>query len=191
MWGGRACGVHCPLSTLVCCGVCFSVLCVLFCCAVLWVVEWRGVWEGVRSRCLSSSSLCLPLLFVFLFSLFSSSSSLCVGVRGSARAAMRARTLSPNTIASPLAAASLLFSSLFPAFLCLSFTSRLSVFGMAVGDSPCVAVLCWHDGDGESVSFVLVFLVVACSAFSSSPVAASAVAFGAEDSAVVREVGSS
>ena len=36
---------------------------------------------------------CLLLLFVFLFLLF------CVGVRGSARAAMRARTLSPNTIA--------------------------------------------------------------------------------------------
>jgi len=46
----------------------------------------------------SSSSLSFPL---------------CVGVRGSARAALRARTLSPNTIVFPV-----VFSSLF--------TSRLS-----------------------------------------------------------------
>ena len=55
------------------------------CRIVLWVVEWRGVQGG------AVSSLVLLSL--------SSSSPLCVGVRGSARAAMRARTLSPNTIA--------------------------------------------------------------------------------------------
>jgi len=33
--------VHCRL--FMCCGVCFSVVCVLSCCAVLWVVEWRWV----------------------------------------------------------------------------------------------------------------------------------------------------
>ena len=56
---------------------------------------------------------------------------------------------------------------------------------------PCVGVLCWHDSNRESVSFVFVFLVVACSAFPVSSVAASAVAFGAEDSPVVWVVGSS
>ena len=55
---------------------------------------------------------------------------------------------------------------------------------------PCVGVFGGHDGYGESVSFVFVFLVVACSAFSVFAVAASAVAFGAEDSAVVGVVGS-
>ena len=48
--------VRCQL--FMCCGVCFSVVCVvLSCCAVLWVVEWR--WWGVWSCCLSSSSLLL------------------------------------------------------------------------------------------------------------------------------------
>ena len=120
-------------------------------------------------------------LLVFLFSPSFSPLPLplCVGVRGSARAARRARTLSPNTI---------VFSSLYsPPF----FIIRLSCYcGMAAGDSPCVGVLCWHDCDGESVSFVLVFLIVACSPLAVSSVAASAVAFGAEDSPVVRMVGS-
>ena len=58
----------------------------------------------------------LVVCFVFLFSL--SSSSLCVGVRGSARAALRARTLSPNTIVSSLVVFSLLFSA--PRFCSLS-----------------------------------------------------------------------
>lgn len=57
-------------------------------------------------------------------------------------------------------------------------------------DSPCVGVFGGHDSDGEPVSFVTVFLVVACSSFSVSSVAASAVAFGAEDSSVVRVIGS-
>lgn len=72
--------------------------------------------------------MCVVSSFVFLFSL---PLPLCVGVRGSARAALRARTLSPNTIVSPLllALSSLLF------LLCSSsfFMPRLSVFGMAVG----------------------------------------------------------
>lgn len=119
----------------------------------------------------------------------SSSVSLVGGVRGSARAALRARTLSPNTIAFPLVAC--LLSSVF----CLLpaspfFDPRLSYCWNGGGcDSPCVGVPSWHDGNRESVSFVLVFLVVARSAFSSSSVAASAVAFGAEDSSVVRMVG--
>ena len=89
---------------------------------------------SVWSRCLSSSSLCLPLLLFV------------VCVRGSARAALRARTLSPNTIASPL-----LFALSLPLPLPLSspfFPVRFSSVGMAVGDSPCVGVLCWHDCDG-------------------------------------------
>ena len=117
------------------------------------------------------------LLFIFLFLLLS------VGVRGSARAALRARTLSPNTIAS------LLLCSLFS----VSRLSSRPAFPVIVEwrwGLPCVGVLCWHDCDGESVSFVLVFLIVACSSFSSSAVAASAVAFGAEDSPVVWMVGS-
>lgn len=56
--------------------------------------------------------VCLPLFFVFLFLFFFL--LFAVGVRGSARAAMRARTLSPNTIASLLLCS--LF--LFPFFLC-------------------------------------------------------------------------
>lgn len=59
-----------------------------------------------------------------------------------------------------------------------------------MGDSPCVGVPSWHDGYGESVSLVLVFLVVACSSLPVSSVAASAVAFGAEDSPVVWVIGS-
>ena len=56
--------------------------------------------------------------FLSLFLSFSSPLSLRVGVRGSARAALRARTLSPNTIVFPLAAFVLLFSfSSRPAFL--------------------------------------------------------------------------
>ena len=80
---------------------------------------------------------------VFLFSL-PSSSPLCVGVRGSARAAQRARTLSPNTIVSPLVVLScLVFSA--PR---LSSPSAFPFVGMAAGDSPRVGVLCWHDGYG-------------------------------------------
>ena len=44
---------------------------------------------------------------------------------------------------------------------------------------PCVTVFGGHDSNRESVSFVFVFLVVACSSFTMSSVASSAVAFGA------------
>lgn len=81
--------VHCQL--FVCCGVCFSVVCVVLLCCVVGCGMAVG-WEGVWSCCLSSS---------------------CVGVRGSARAALRARTLSPNTIVFPCCVLSLLI----PAFL--------------------------------------------------------------------------
>ena len=84
-------------------------------------------------------------LLVFLFSLSSSFSFflLCVGVRGSARAAMRARTLSPNTIVSFLVVFSLLFAALR-----LSVCPAFLFVGMAVWGSPCVAVFGWHDCDG-------------------------------------------
>ena len=59
-----------------------------------------------------------------------------------------------------------------------------------MGGSPCVTVLCGHDSNRESVSFVLVFLVVAGPAFAVSSVTASAVAFGAQHSAVVWVIGS-
>ena len=97
---------HCGIAVVICAGrkgawcVVCGVHCQLFMrCAALWVVEWRWC-EDVWSRRLSSSSLCLPL---------------CVGVRGSARAAQRARTLSPNTIVFPCCLpvfSSLLFASL-------------------------------------------------------------------------------
>lgn len=105
----------------VCCGVCFSVVCVLFCCVV-------GC--GMAVGC---GVLLLVFFFFFLF----------VGVRGSARAALRARTLSPNTIV-------LLCCLVFSCPLCSSlfFVFRFSSVGMAVGDSPCVGVSSWHDGDG-------------------------------------------
>ena len=65
---------------------------------------------------------------------------------------------------------SLLLLPLLSAFLCLEWR-RVCL--------PCVGVFGGHDGNGESVSSALVFLVVACSSFSVSAVAASAVAFGA------------
>ena len=94
--------VYCLLSTLMCCGVCFSVVCVL--------------WNSGARVC--GLVVCLPLPFFP-----SSSISLVGGVRGSARAALRARTLSPNTIASPLLFR-LLLSSVFlhaPPFLLLEW----------------------------------------------------------------------
>ena len=118
--------------------------------------------------------VCVVLVLVVLFSLSSSFS--CVGVRGSARAALRARTLSPNTIAFLVCLFCLFFSLLLPAF----FTLRLSFCWNGGGVClPCVGVFGGHDCDGESVSFVTVFLVVACSSFTVSAVASSAVAFGA------------
>lgn len=70
---------------------------------------------------------------LLLLSVFSLPFLLCVGVRGSARAALRARTLSPNTIASSLVAC--LSLSLFLFFFAprLSSPSVFLSFGMAVG----------------------------------------------------------
>lgn len=70
---------------------------------------------------------------------------LCVGVRGSARAALRARTLSPNTIVFPLF---LLFAPPVSFRSSPFFFARLSSVGIAVGGSPCVRVFGWHDSDG-------------------------------------------
>ena len=102
---------------------------VLLCCVV-------GCGMAVCVGCVVSS-----LVSLLFFLSFSSSVSFVVGVRGSARAAMRARTLSPNAIASPLLLAlfSLLLASLrAPPFLLL----------WNGGGLPCVTVLCWHDGYG-------------------------------------------
>ena len=102
-----------------------------------------GGWNGGGAMgCVVSLSVSSRLfLFLFFF-------SLRAGVRGSARAALRARTLSPNTIVFPLflLSAHLVFLSFaHPPF----FTLRLSCYcGMAGGGSPCVGVLCWHDGYG-------------------------------------------
>nr|DAK80331.1 MAG TPA: hypothetical protein [Caudoviricetes sp.] len=103
-----------------------TVYCLLFMCCGMAVVGLCGLVV-----CLLLSSLCLPLPLPF-----------CVGVRGSARAALRARTLSPNTIAS------LLLCSLLSVPRFSSCPAFLRYCGMAVGDSPCVGVLCWHDCDG-------------------------------------------
>ena len=77
--------------------------------------------EGVRV-CIVSLLCLLPLL---------PSLPLCVGVRGSARAALRARTLSPNTIVFPCC---FVFSSSTPSprFSSPFFAPRLSSVGMAV-----------------------------------------------------------
>lgn len=87
--------------------VVFTVYCQLFmyCVAGCGMAVCGSMCECVWFRRLFSSSLPLPL-------------PLCVGVRGSARAALRARTLSPNTIAFPL-----LFRLLCPSSF---FVSRLS-----------------------------------------------------------------
>lgn len=68
---------------------------VALCCGL-----WNSGGGGGLVVCLLSS-VCLPLLLI-------------VGVRGSARAALRARTLSPNTIVFPRC---LVLSSPLPAFL--------------------------------------------------------------------------
>jgi hypothetical protein len=95
------------------------------------VCVWVGRAASGGVHGLVACLLCFPLPL-----------PLCVGVRGSARAALRARTLSPNTIAFPCR---LLFSSLHPR---LSLTFRLSSDVEWRWGSPCVGVLCWHDGYG-------------------------------------------
>ena len=92
-------------------GVCFSVVRVV-------------LWNGGGGRCAWSRRLSSPSSPL-------ASSSFVVGVRGSARAALRARTLSPNTIVSFLLLFLLFCSVLFclPPFFVRRFSS---VTGMAV-----------------------------------------------------------
>ena len=138
----------CPLSlcvaVLLCCvgktgGWCVfqcDVCVVLLCC----LVEWRWGAEGVCGL-----FVCLPLLSVFpsLLPL-----SLLLLVFGVVRAQPCEHARYPRTpLRLPLlfAFSSLLFSS---APRLSSPSAFSSAVGMAVGDSPCVGVLCWHDGDG-------------------------------------------
>ena len=81
-----------------------------------------GLWNGGGGMVLSLVSFSLSSFLLLL---------ICVGVRGSARAAMRARTLSPNTNVFPCSLLLVVFSSLFPPLP--FFTARLSVVGMAAG----------------------------------------------------------
>ena len=120
---------------------------------------------------------------VLSFSSFFLSSLLLVLVFGVVRAQLCEHARYPRTPLCSLVVLFLFFSSL------LFFFPPFYYWNGGVC-SPCVGVLCWHDSNRESVSFSLVFLVVACPAFASSSVAASAVAFGAEDSPVVRVIGS-
>lgn len=166
---GVCLGIYRLFIVALWCGVVCVSVCVVLCFSlcfvvrvVLWVIERRCVWSRAG-----------------VFSSFSSSSSLLL-VFGVVRAQPCEHARYPRT---PLCSLVVLSS------LSSSFTFRFSLWNGG-GCLPCVGVLCWHDGYGESVSFVLVFLVVAGPAFSVSAVAASAVAFGAEDSAVVWVIGS-
>ena len=168
LWVGKCGGGAVYRSTLLfsLCVHCHSIVDYVVGFSVRVVSLWNGggaMASGVLFSVLCSLSSPLPL-------------PLCVGVRGSARAAQRARTLSPNTIVFPLLLAS---PSLLPSLPFFITSPFLLLWNGGRCDSPCVTVLCWHDGNREPVSFVFVFLVVACSSFSSSSVAASAVAFGA------------
>ena len=103
-WGsagvcGVVCGLEwrwCLLPILVCVVVCISVWCVLSCGMAV-----GGVCGSCCLSCFVSS-----LFFLLLF--------LCAGVRGSARAALRARTLSPNTTVFPCCVLCLVLSSPLP-----------------------------------------------------------------------------
>lgn len=138
-----------------------------------------GVWVRGLVVCLLCllCLLYLPRLLLFRFVLL---------VFGVVRAQPCEHARYPRT---PLCSFFLLFVLLLfvPAF---SLPSAFLFVGMAVCDSPCVRVFGGHDSNRESVSFVFVFLVVACSAFAVFAVAASAVAFGAQHSAVVWMVSS-
>lgn len=132
--GGGLCWVEGRVVSAVCCQLLCVVVCVLVWCVCCLVVLCCGMAVGERecsSRCLSCLS-CLSLLLSF-------SSSFVVGVRGSARAAMRARTLSPNTIVSSLLC-SFLFSSLCsPPF----FVPRFSLlFAFLLLEWRCVVTMC-------------------------------------------------
>ena len=98
VYTSSVCGVHLS-DVCVVMGYVMTVY-VLSCRVVLWVVEWRCV------------RVCVVSLFVFFVFFSFSFSPFVVGVRGSARAALRARTLSPNTIVFPCLFLS--FSPLFP-----------------------------------------------------------------------------
>jgi hypothetical protein len=118
--------VYCVLFSLLCCGVCVVVMshCVVGC--------GMAVREG-----------CGLVVCLLLFSSFSSSSF--VLVFGVVRAQLCEHARYPRTPLCPLVACS--SSSFFfsPPF----FTVRLSLcWNGGGGDSPCVGVLCWHDGDG-------------------------------------------
>ena len=129
--GGRAVvrgGVCTPLMLwCVSRGVCDGSACLVLSCCVLW---WN---DGARGVCGLVSSLPLPLVLVF----------------GVVRAQLCEHARYPRTPLCFLVFLLLFSLLLLPAFLLLSFTSRLSCYcGMAVGGSPCVSVLCWHDCDG-------------------------------------------
>ena len=101
-----------------------------------------SLWNGGGGLCLVEERWCACVVFSSLSLLFSS--SLLFGVRGSARAALRARTLSPNTIASSCCLSS---SPLFlcPPFFCVPPFFLLEWRWVC---SPCVGVLGGHDCDG-------------------------------------------
>ena len=120
-----------PLCSPPClCVRCHSIVGLVWCFCGGVVLLWNGggVWGCVVLVVLSCLS---SVLFLFF---------LAFGVRGSARAALRARTLSPNTIVF-LLLSSLLSSSFF------SFFSPFFYVGMAVEGSPCVTVFGGHDSN--------------------------------------------
>ena len=134
--GRRACGVY-RLHIIVC-GVHLRGVCIVMavcddsacfvlshCAAGCGMAACEGVW----SRCSSSSS---SLLFVLVF--------------GVVRAQPCEHARYPRTPLCPLFVLSLLFFLSAPRrSSCPAFLLLLEWRG---GDSPCVGVLCWHDGDG-------------------------------------------
>ena len=126
--GGEVRWVDCVSLSLLLpavCVLCHSIvgLCVCLCDRVVSLWNGGGDLCWAEGRC--AMGWCLALVHC---SLLSSSSSFVGGVRGSARAALRARTLSPNTIVSFLVVCFVFFLS-----LSLSpFFFRLSFVGMAV-----------------------------------------------------------
>ena len=129
MCGVMASTVYCLLSTVYA-----SLCCVGSACLIVLGCGIAGCGVGVMFSVLLSSSLpCLSSLS----SLSSSSLFFAVGVRGSARAALRARTLSPNTIVFLLFLLSLfVFAPRLSSVLCSSSFSHaplFCVFGIAVG----------------------------------------------------------
>ena len=120
-WNGGVCCVHVAHVVVT--------VRVLSCCIVLWVVEWRWC-AGVMVLSLLFSVLFFFFLFVLVFG-------------GSARAALRARTLSPNTIV--LSCCLLFLSVPLLAFLGASSFYCLEWRRVCL---PGVGVFGGHDGDG-------------------------------------------